>query len=135
MNVVVNIDDAGKMLRKRGLEINGKVQRFFTNECAKHMDPYIPMQSGILKNTRVIKPNRVTYIMPYSQFHYYGMLMIGITSRSAYAMQGERKEVTDVELKHHGAPKRGPFWDRRMWSDKKFTIVNSTAKFAGGTPR
>jgi len=72
MHVVVNMADAGEMLRKRGLETDGRVQQFFTNECAKHMDPYIPFQVGALKNTRIIKPDSITYNTIYARFHYYG---------------------------------------------------------------
>lgn len=132
MHVVVNMDDVGTMLRRRGLEPNGRVQRFFTNECAKHMDPRIPMQQGALKNTRIIESDSVTYNSPHAKFHYYGKVMIGIKSCSPWARQGERKKVTDRDLKHHGAPQRGPFWDKRMWKDKKDKILNSVARYAGG---
>lgn len=132
MNVQVNMSDAATILRKRGLEPNGRVQQFFTSECARYMDDYIPMQQGTLKNQRVIRLKEIEYTAPYARFHYYGKVMIGIHSRSAWAKQGERKIVTEKDLKHHGAPMRGPFWDKRMWADKKTEILNAVAKLAGG---
>jgi len=132
IQVVANLDNSGKMLRKRGLEPNGRVQQLFTNECAREMDPYIPFQSGPLKNSRIISPDSITYNQPYAKFHYFGKVMVGIHSRSAWAKQGERKVVTDRDLQHHGASKRGPFWDKRMWADKKGKIVNTVANAAGG---
>ena len=114
MKVVTNLDDVSTMLKKRGLEPNGRVQKLFTTMCAKEMDPYVPMQQGILKNTRIIGTDSVTYNSPYAKFQYYGKVMIGVKSRSAYADKGERKVVTDRNLKYHGAPKRGKLWDKRM---------------------
>lgn len=135
MKVVANLDDAGTMLKKRGLEADGRVQKLFTTTCAKEMDPYIPMQQGILKNTRQIGTDKVTYNSPYAKFQYYGKLMLGVKSRSAYAKKGERKYLTLKNLTYHGAPKRGKLWDKRMWADKKNKILNDIAKSAGGTAK
>lgn len=132
MKVVTNLDDVSTMLKKRGLEPNGRVQKLFTATCAKEMDPYVPMQQGILKNTRIIGTDSVTYNSPYAKFQYYGKVMVGVKSRSAYAKKGERKVVTDKELQYNGAPKRGKLWDKRMWKDKKSKILNDIAKSAGG---
>ena len=132
MKVVANLDDVGTMLKKRGLEVDGRVQKLFTAMCAKEMDPYVPMQQGILKNTRQIGVDRVTYNSPYATFQYHGKVMIGVETRSAYAKKGELKIVTGRDLKYHGAPKRGKLWDKRMWADKKDKILNDVAKSAGG---
>ncbi len=135
MKVVTNLDDVGTMLKKRGLEPNGRVQLLFTSRCAAEMDPYIPMQQGILKNTRQIGTDKVTFNSPYAKFQYYGKVMIGVKSRSAYADKGELKVVTDRDLKYNGAPKRGKLWDKRMWADKKNKILSDVAKVAGGTAK
>lgn len=132
MNIQVNLDDAYTMLKKRGLEPNGRIQRLFTSECARAMDPYVPFRQGILKNTRIIGIDSVTYNTPYARFQYYGKVMIGIHSRSPFAMKGERKIVTDRDLTYHGAPMRGKMWDKRMWADKKTVIIDNVAKAAGG---
>jgi hypothetical protein len=134
VSVSVQIDGVDTLLKKRGLEPGGRIQKLFTARCAAEMDPYVPMQQGTLKNIHIIDDDSVTYNTPYARFHYYGKVMVGITSRSAYAKAGERKEVTAKDIKHHGAPKRGPFWDRRMWADKKTKIVSDIAKAAGGKP-
>lgn len=130
-HVVVSFDVA-KILAARGLEPNGAAQTFMTNECAKQMDAYIPMQQGILKNTRIIGEDSITYNAPYARFHYFGKVMIGVNSRSPWARRGERKEVTDRDLKHHGAPKRGPFWDKRMWAEKGDAITRGVVAIVGG---
>ncbi len=122
MTVVTNLDDVGTMLRKRGLELNGRVQKLFTNEVARYADPYVPMQQGILKNTRIIEDDGIIYNQPYARYQYYGKVMVGRAP----------KKLTGRNLTYHGAPKRGAFWDRRMWADKKNVIMDKIAKEAGG---
>lgn len=148
MTVVTNLDDAATMLRKRGLEPNGRVQQIFTNLCAKEMDGYTPMRQGILKNTRIIAPDSVTYITPYARNMYYGVVMVDpITGKAGILImdkttqeqrwisrKGVRKIPSDREYSYHGAPKRGKLWDVRMWADYKKKIVANVAKAAGGTP-
>ena len=134
MIIKTHLDDVGTMLRKRGLEANGRVQRIFTQTVAKELDPFVPMQTGILKNTRIIGVDSITYNGPYARFHYHGKLMVGIITHSAWAKSGERKILTETDLVHHGAPKRGPYWDVRMWPERSRVILNVVARAAGGTP-
>ncbi|HWQ76557.1 MAG TPA: minor capsid protein [Syntrophomonas sp.] len=122
MTVVTNLDNIDTMLKKRGLEPSGRVQKLLTDEVARYMDKYVPMQQGILKNTRIIEEDSITFIQPYSRYHYYGKLMVGRAP----------KELTDKDMTYHGAPTRGPFWDRRMWQDKGSIIMDKIAKAAGG---
>lgn len=52
--VRLKLDPTQKILLKRGLNKNGAAQRFFSNELRRKMDPYVPMRSGVLKNTAVV---------------------------------------------------------------------------------
>lgn len=119
------MDDINTILKKRGLEPNGRTQKVLVNEIARSCDPYVPFQSGNLKNTRIIQEDGVLYNGPYARYHYYGKVMVGRAP----------KKLTDADLKHHGAPMRGPFWDKRMWKDRKHIILNAIAKSAGGTAK
>lgn len=130
MKVVCNID-AGKILRRRGLQPDGPVQRMFTQECAKAMDRYVPMQSGMLKDTRYIGPNYVKYTQPYAHYQYYGVLYL-TRNGSSWAKKGERKYPSGRELTYHGAPMRGKQWDVRMWADNKRRLTQLVAKACGG---
>ncbi len=142
VTVAANLDDAATMLRRRGLEPGGRVQRLFTNEVAKHSDPYIPMQQGLLKNTRIIGADSITYNSPYARMMYYGKVMVDpvikaagfLTPQGWRSRKGVKKIVSDREFKYHGAPMRGKLWDKRMWADKKRIIVNNVAVAAGGKP-
>jgi hypothetical protein len=130
MKVVFNFD-AGQILRRRGLQPNGPVQIMFTNECARLMDPYVPMRDGTLKNSRVIGPDYIRYQGPYAQYQYRGMLMLA-PNGSAWAKLGERKHDSGKELTYHGAPMRGKEWDKRMWADHKKGIMQRVASACGG---
>lgn len=137
MKIDLQMDSVGAILRRRGLETGGRVQRMFTAECARQMDPYVPMQQGTLKNTRFIGPNYVEYKGPYAHYQYVGKLMVGVVTGSAYAKSGEPKKYAtpSKDMRYHGAPKRGPYWDKRMWVDKGRRITRKTATLAGGTAR
>ncbi|MDD4390591.1 MAG: minor capsid protein [Eubacteriales bacterium] len=122
MTVESNLDGVAAMLKKRGLEVGGRVQRLFTNEVARYADPYIPMQQGALKNMPIIEDDGIIYNTPYARYQYYGKVMVGKAP----------KKLTERSLTYHGAPKRGAFWDKRMWADKKSIIMDMVAKEAGG---
>lgn len=130
MKIVSNID-AGKILRRRGLQPGGPVQRMFTQECAKRMDPYVPMQSSTLKNTRFVGPDYVEYNQPHAHYQYTGTLYLA-PSGSAWARKGERKHPSGIELTYHGAPMRGKQWDVRMWADHRRDLLDFMAKACGG---
>ena len=123
--------DAGKILRRRGLQPDGPVQRQFTMECARLMDKYVPMQDGLLKDTRFIGPSYVKYNQPYAHYQYYGKLMLA-PSGSAWARTGERKHYAGKDLNYHGAPMRGKLWDVRMWADNKRRLTQLVARACGG---
>lgn len=132
MSTTVRIEfDTAAALAKRGLGPSDRTQRVFTSECARHMDKYVPMLEGTLKNTEDVEADKIIFVMPYSRYHYYGKLMLA-PNGSAYAKLGERKVLTERDMIYHGAPMRGPFWDKRMWADNKDAILDTTARAAGG---
>ena len=55
-----------------GLEPNGRVEKFFTSECAKAMDKYVPFDEGNLADYR-IDGNLIIYEQPYARYQYYGL--------------------------------------------------------------
>lgn len=105
MGFYVQIDDNQKILLKRHLNKNGAAQRFFVSEFRKAMDPYVPMQSGTLKNQAQEKPSSVVFISPYA-----------------------RRQLHE----NKGKGLRGKMWHVRCWADRGNKIIASVAKFAGG---
>lgn len=111
--VTINIDPAEKILLKRKLNNNGQAQLFFTIEVARLSEPYIPFQSGDLKNKKTISNNKITYNMPYARKQYY--------SNTGAGKEGNSKGGL-----------RGKLWVKRCWSDKGKDICKSVAQFVRG---
>lgn len=107
-NVKLQLNATDKILLQRNLSKNGKGQRFFTHEVRRALDAYVPMRSGVLKNTAVESDSSITYDTPYARKQYY---------------------------ENHGNGLRGKEWDKRMWPDRGPEIVRATAKFCGGKPK
>ena len=112
MSVKIKLDNTNKILAKRKLEKGGEAQIFFTKQCAKWMNNYVPFLTGRMKDDSVeIGVDYVKYSTPYARKQYYTNNGGGIKNRSGL---------------------RGKLWDKRMWPDKKGTIIKSTADFVGG---
>jgi len=103
-----------------------RAQMFVDSEVLRLSDPYIPMQTGMLKKSgilgTVIGSGEVVWNAPHARYHYYGKLMVGRAP----------KILTNIDLKYHGAPMRGAFWFERMKADKKSQILDGARKLAGG---
>ena len=98
-----------------GLEPNGRVQSFFTSECAKAMDKFIPKDEGNLRLIKDIQSDKIVYESPYARYQYYGM----------------RDDGTHV-VKNYTTPGTGPYWDKRMLSAKGQDIVKRLQEKFGG---
>jgi hypothetical protein len=121
--------------KERGLQDMGPVQKFIDSEVIRLMAPYTPRQNNILIDSATIGTRigsgEVNQTTPYARYHYYGKLMVSSITGSAWASRGEKKVLTDIDLKYNGAPMRGPFWFDRMKADKKEDILNGARKLAG----
>lgn len=93
-----------------GLEPNGKVQKFFTNTCYKHMDKYVPMDIGNLRENVDIQPNSITYESPYAHAQYIGI-------------------VNGSEVKNYTTPGTGPYWDKQMVSAEMQDVVKEVQDY------
>lgn len=82
-----------------GLEPNGRVQKFFTNACYKHMDKYVPKDSGDLRTVVDVNADNIVYEMPYARYQYYGV-----------------REDGTHQVQNYTTPGTGPYWDKRMVS-------------------
>lgn len=140
MRIETHLDGLGAMLKKRELQPGGKVMRMVTVECARHMDKYVPMNTGVLKNTRIIDKNTVTYNVPYARAMYYGKVMVDPATRAAgfltdqgwRSRKGVRKVASNREYQYQYAPARGKLWDRRMWKRHKLDVLAVAARISGG---
>lgn len=134
MRVRIDTKSLNQILKKRGLEDGGKVQKFFTNTVYKYSDPYTPFQNGIFKENVEIKADSIKYRSPQASFLWNGLLMVDPETGSAYARKGVSKVLAQpqIALNYNQAPMRGKKWTLRMWQDRKDDILDQTAKIAGG---
>lgn len=114
MNITFKMNSLNSILEKRGLEPNGQVQSFLTNEIARLSNPYVPWQSGNLKDTQVsITSSRIKYYAPYATKQYYENAGMGKQGTAKGGLRGKR-------------------WTERAWADHGKEIVEGAIKIAGG---
>lgn len=112
MSVKIKLNSDEKILAKRKLQKGGEGQIFFTKQCAKWMNNYVPFSSGRLKDMSVeIGVDFVKYNTDYAKKQY-------------YKNSGNGKK--------NKAGIRGKLWDKRMWIDKSTNIIKALANFIGG---
>ena len=108
MKVKFNILETETLMKTRGIEVQGKVQKFIDSEVLRLTDPYIPFDSGALKrsgtqNTK-IGSGEVIYKTPYARKQYFA---------------------------NKGSGLRGKKWFSRMKADHKKQILRDAKKVAG----
>ena len=112
--VRIKMNPTQKILLKRSLNKNGEAQVFFTKECAKAFNNYVPYDTGRLKDMMVtLKSSSIIYSAPYAKKRYY--------RTSGLGKQGTRR-----------GGKRGRLWDKRCWVVEGNNIAKSVADFVGG---
>ena len=55
-----------------GIDVGGRVQAYFTDTCYKHMDKYVPKDTGNLRNNVDKGIDYITYESPYAHAQYVG---------------------------------------------------------------
>ena len=104
-----------------GLTPNGKTTKFITSTVAKHMDKYVPFRTGALAETVIVggqptanvTAHRITYEQEYASYVYKGIGKGG-------------KPMEYNKEKHSYA---GPYWDERMMSAEKDTVIREIQKY------
>jgi len=135
LTVEVDINTA-EILKRRGLGGDNRAQKYLASEVKRLSDPYVPMQSGTLKNTAVVAADgsSLTYIQPYAHYQYTGKVM----GPNYQAKDGEwrsgdaPKHYTGDSLTYSGGGLRGPQWDKRMLADKGDELARNLAQYVGG---
>ena len=111
----VKIKPTSVIMAQLGIEPNGRVRRFFTNTCYKHMDKYVPMDEGNLRTNVDIRTNSITYESPYARYQYYGV-----------------REDGTHKVEHYTTPGTGTYWDKKMWSAEKQSVIKKVQNYIGG---
>jgi hypothetical protein len=98
------LEPISKIKADFGLEANGYIQKFFTNTCRIHIDKYVPMDTGTLRENVIMEADSITYDQPYAHAQYVG--------------------YTKGPVRHYTTPGTGPYWDKRMVSAEMQNIIN-----------
>ena len=94
-----------------GINAGGRIQKFFTDACARHMDEYVPMDKGMLARYR-IEGTEIVYHQPYARYQYYGLSKKG-------------KPLNYHTDKHRLATS---YWDKHMVSAEMGDIIDEIEK-------
>lgn len=92
-----------------GIDVGGRVQRFFTDTCYRYMDKYVPMDTGMLRSNVDKGTDYITYESPYAHAQYVGF--------------------TRSEVKNYTTAGTGPYWDKKMWSAEGQDVVEEVQKY------
>ena len=126
--VKVKINSTNKILKDHGLDQDGRAIRFLRDDADRLMNPYIPMQNGMLRRNKTYPSNHeIKYVSPYAKYQYYGKLML-TKNGSSWAKKGEKKVVTNRNLKYHTSG-TGPKWDKLMMQRNKNTLIKDLENY------
>ena len=106
----LKLNPINKILKDKGLDANGSVQAFHTNNVMRRIIKYMPYRTGATIKIMIVQTNiRKPYLVldvPYGKYIYYGNKMIGPAPKS----------VTDEPLNYTKTknPLAGPYWDRAL---------------------
>ena len=65
--VKVKMNKTSKIIKDHGLDKNGKVTRFLRDDADRLMNPFIPMDNGMLRRNKTYpKNNEIKYTSPVS---------------------------------------------------------------------
>ena len=103
---------ADEIVRKHGLEDNGRVQKFIDTECLRLCAPKVPKDTNALIESGNIHTNpgsgRLEYRTPYARRWYY------------------------MSASFSEAPERGNYWFERMKQQYREQILAGAKRIAGG---
>lgn len=111
----VKLKPTSQIKARLGIEPNGRVQKFFTNTCYKHMDKYVPQRDGNLRTIVDIESDSITYESNYARYQYHGM-----------------REDGSRPVRNYTTPGTGPYWDKRMVSAEMQDVVKEVQDYIGG---
>lgn len=127
-NIKVKMNSINKILKDHGLNEDGRVIKFLRDDADRLMNPYVPMQTGMLRRDKTYPSNReIKYVSPYAKNMYYGKLML-TKSGASWAKLGEKKVVTNKNLKYHTSG-TGSHWDKLMLQRHKNDLVKDVENY------
>lgn len=102
-------------------KISDKIRHNLARMIVRDSSEYTPYKTGALERSASISNDsrKISYSVPYAKYQWYGKLMLGVTSNSAWAHRGERKYATSKRLNYNRSihSKAGSEWVKRSIKD------------------
>lgn len=116
----VKMKPASVIQARLGIQNGGPVHAFFTAECARQMDRFVPFDTGTLAETVIengkpttnVTVDTITYAQKYASVVYYG--------------KRNGKNITIHTDKHADAT---TYWDKHMWTAKGKDITKAVQNY------
>lgn len=127
-NVKVKMNPANKIIKDHGLDKDGRVTRYLRDTVDRLMNPFIPMDNGMLRRNKTYPSNHeIKYTSPYAHYQYTGKAMVA-ENGSAWAKKGEKKHYSGKKLKYHTSG-TGPKWEKLMLQRRKNDLVKDVKNY------
>lgn len=117
----IKVKPTNVIVARLGLQNGGPVHAFFTNECAKAMNKYVPFDEGNLAGsvmsqdaqpTSNVTASTITYTGGYAKYVYY-----------------PTRNGKEIHYSHDKHPLAGPYWDKEMWTAEGKDVVRVTQEY------
>ena len=142
LNIKVKMNNTNKIIKDHGFDKDGRVVRFLRDTADRFMNPFIPMDNGMLRRNKTYPSNNeIKYTSPYAKYQYYGKMYIspklkvsGIILKKYdrwWSPEGETKIATNKKLKYHTSG-TGPKWNELMMQRRKNDLVKDIENFISG---
>ena len=135
MKITIYIPSADQLLNELGLQPDGPVQLFHTQNIMRRMMKYMPMVTGTFTKQMVLSSaHSISINAPQAQYLYYGNRMVNSkTGKGPRWIPGVgwrwpkgatlRPTTTPLHYTTTFHPLAGPYWDRRLMDNEKDEIV------------
>lgn len=148
MDVKVKLDmkPVNKLIRDKGLDTNGNVQSFHTQNCLKRMIKYMPYLTGTLIKQTVIQTDissaQIVTQAPQAKYLFYGKVMVDPKYNCAgflgadgwFSRPGVSKVLTNRDLNYTKTknPQAGPRWDEAMATNEGKALAADLQRYIDG---
>lgn len=123
--IKIKMNSTNKIIKDHNLEEDGSVNKYLRDEVDRLCDPYVPMATGTLKNTKQYPSNHeIKYVSKYAHYMYKGKKAVGPSKP-----KGVKRTISNQPLNYQGAPKRGAEWDKRMMRDKGKQVTKDVERY------
>lgn len=125
ITVKFNIPSAAELVKKKGLDKDGDVQKQWTSIVNKRITRYMPYRTGVLSGKKKIMTSNSQILIegPYAQYQYYGKVMVGPPPKVA------TDRPLDQKPRYPGNDRAGPFWDKALKAAEMQAMVDDLQRY------